>query len=318
MDRQLCGWEKEHHTESLHEGGIIALFDLKTDRIIELSHSVSQILSELSGDHLDESKFDDFAKQFKSIYECGYRQRYSEILGMLEDITSCEGNLDELNDESEDCLEVISSNLMALREYLRENIEEYGESTYYGVFKLSDHVDIEIHRLRDRQNLYHELSGTDDNLFNLYKKAEKLERRLEKAKKSIEDAQHNSERLQMQMVAILGIFAAIVMAFSGGLDILSGAISISGESDLFRVVFVVILCGIILFNIFAFLMHMILAIIDSSNVKTFRRFRYMANETRKERLSTWLDKFVGSRFIIAFNAILLSALTLDVVLIFIY
>lgn len=233
---------------------------------------------------------------------------------MLEDITPNEEEVYEQDDECEDSLEVISSNLMALREYLREHTSEYGESTYYGVFKLSDHFDIEIHRLRDRENLYHELSGTDDNLVDLCNKAADLESKLKEANKSIDDAQRNSEKLQMQMVAILGIFAAIVMAFSGGLDILGGAISISGESDLFKVVFVVLLCGIILFNIFAFLMHMILAIINSSNGRIFRRFRYATITTGKERLSFWLDRFVGSRFIIAFNAILLGAMVVDVVL----
>lgn len=277
-----------------------------------MSHEVGQILSDLSCDHLDDSELNGYAERFKTIYDRGYRQRYSEILGMLEDITSNDETDDQ--DESEDGLEVISSNLMSLRDYLKEHPHEYGESTYYGVFKLSDHVDIEIRRLRDRQNLYYELSGTDDNLVDLYDKAKQLEGKLENAESSIEEAQRNSERLQMQMVAILGIFAAIVMAFSGGMDILGGAISISGESDLFRVVFVVLLCGIILFNIFAFLMHMILAIIDSSNKRVFGRFSGATRKTKKERLSSWLDRFVGSRFIIAFNAVLIVAMIVDCIL----
>lgn len=284
------------------------------DEIIEMSHEVGQILSDLSYEHLDDSELNDYAERFKTIYDHGYRQRYSEILGMLEDITSDDDEMDEHGDESEDSLEVISSNLMILRDYLREHTCEYGESTYYGVFKLSDHVDIEIRRLRDRQNLYYELSGTDDNLVNLHSKANELEDKLEKAESSIKEAQSNSERLQMQMVAILGIFAAIVMAFSGGMDILGGAISISGESDLFRIVFVVLLCGIILFNIFAFLMHMILAIISPSNNRMFGRFRSATRKTKKEKLSFWLDRFVGSRFIIAFNVVLVVAMSIDSIL----
>lgn len=286
---------------------------MTSDEIIEMSHEIGQILSDLSYEHLDDSDLNDYAERFKTVYDRGYRQRYSEILGMLEDITS-DDEADDRDDECEDSLEVISSNLMTLRDHLREHISEYGESTYYGVFKLSDHVDIEIHRLRDRQNLYHDLSGTDDNLVDLYNKAQKLEDELKTAESSIKEAQRNSERLQMQMVAILGIFAAIVMAFSGGMDILGGAISISGESDLFRVVFVVLLCGIILFNIFAFLMHMIIAIINSSNNHAFGRFRSATRKTRKERMSFWLDRFVGSRFIIAFNAVLIVAMIIDFVL----
>ncbi len=128
------------------------------------------------------------------------------------------------------------------------------------------------------------------------------------------EARDKAEKLQMHMVAILGIFVAIVMAFAGGLDILSGAISVSGESDLFKVVFVVLLCGMVLFNIFAFLIHMILAIINPQSGYDSRRYREIDRRSKKARLSIWLDRFVGSRFIISFNAILLIAMIVDAIL----
>lgn len=266
-------------------------------------------MSQLSEQHIDDSDLDTYARLFQDIYDDGYRQRYSEILDMLEDITS--DVVPEFDDEAEDCLEVISSNLMILRNYLGEHIDLYGETTYVGVFKLSDHVDIEIRRLRERDGMFHELSGTGNDLAILYRNAKKLERELNVATQKIAEAHRNSEKLQMQMVAILGIFAAIVMAFSGGLDILSGAISISGESDLFKVVFIVLLCGIVLFNIFAFLMHMILAIIDSQNRLYFDRYPDMDNRSRTERISAWLNRFKGSRFIITFNVVLIASMIID-------
>lgn len=201
---------------------------------------------------------------------------------------------------------------MVLRKYLSENIEIYGESTYSGVFKLSDHVDIEIRRLRERDSMFHKLLGTGDNIVALHKEAEKLGNELNSARMEIAETRRNSEKLQMQMVAILGIFAAIVMAFSGGLDILGGAISVSGESDLFRVTFIVLLCGIILFNIFAFLMYMILAIIDSPNRLYSDRYRG-AKGDRAERITSWLNGFKGSRFVIAFNIVLMASLIIDLI-----
>jgi len=225
---------------------------------------------------------------------------------MLKGIPS-DDDTDGQDDEAEDRLEVLSANLVDLREYLGCNVEIYGEPVHSGVFKLSDHVDIEICRIRDRDNIFHELSRTGDDLDSLSKQAAEL-------KKDLSEARDKADRLQMHTVAILGIFAAIVMAFAGGLDILSGAISVSGESDLFKVVFVVLLCGMVLFNIFAFLMHMILAIINPQSGCDPRRYQGTDRKSKKARLSVWLDRFVGSRFIIAFNAALLMAMVVDAIL----
>lgn len=222
------------------------------------------------------------------------------------------------DDEAEDRLEVLSANLVDLREYIGCNVEVYGEPVHSGVFKLSDYVDIEICRIRDRDNIFHELSRTGDNIVSLSKQATELKKDLSKQaaelKKELDEARDKADKLQMHTVAILGIFAAIVMAFAGGLDILSGAISVSGESDLFKVVFVVLLCGMVLFNIFAFLMHMILAIINPQSGCDPRRYQGTDRKSKKARLSVWLDRFVGSRFIIAFNAALLMAMVIDAIL----
>ncbi len=225
---------------------------------------------------------------------------------MLEGITS-DDDVGDQGNESEDRLEILSANLVDLREYLGRDVKACGERVYSGVFKLSDHVDIEISRIRDRDGMLYELFKNGEDLKAINRQAVEL-------KKDLLEARDKAEKLQMHMVAILGIFAAIVMAFAGGLDILSGAISVSGESDLFKVVFVVLLCGMVLFNIFAFLMHMILAIINPQSGYDSRRYREIDRRSKKARLSIWLDRFVGSRFIISFNAILLIAMIVDAIL----
>lgn len=284
---------------------------------------MSCILYELSQNNLgigpgefgDEKELANYCQAFQRIYSDGYRQRYSVILDMLTDIDDISSeNQDETPDEDEDCLELLSANLALLREYSRTHTKIYGEYTFYGIAKLSDHVDIEIHRYRDKQSMYHDLSETDDNVYALIDRTTDLERMLSESRGELQDAHRAAEKLQMQMVAILGIFAAIVMAFSGGMDILSGAISVSGDSDIFRVAFVVLLCGIVLFNILAFLMYMILAIINTQN-KSPRRPGIRISK-RSIRISRWLDRFIGSRFIIAFNIILIIAMIVDVICMF--
>lgn len=253
-----------------------------------------------------------YCQRLKYIYSDGYRQRYSVILDMLIEMHDSDfDENDELSDEDEDCLELLSTNLSLLREYSRIHSDIYGDHTFYGIAKLSDHVDIEIHRYRDKENMYRTLSETDDNVYALHKKTQKLEKKLSESKKELHDAHKEAEKLQVQMVAILGIFAAIVMAFSGGLDLMGGTISTSGDSDIFRVVFVVVLCGIIMFNILAFLMYMILAIINTQNQSSSSL--ESAGSGRWKRFSNWLNRFVGSRFILAFNTILMATMFVDAV-----
>ena len=113
----------------------------------------------------DEKSLANYSRQFQEIYSDGYRQRYSEILDMLIDIDAYgDDDTEGYSDEDEDCLEVLSINLATLKEFVRTNIEEYGESTFFGIAKLSDHVDIEIHRYRDKKDMYYELSKNDDNI----------------------------------------------------------------------------------------------------------------------------------------------------------
>lgn len=190
------------------------------------------------------------------IYFSGYRHGYEGILDVIRNIEKThpsDGNQAASEEDQEmDNLFFLTANLDDLKEYIR--LGSYTDDTFNGVVKLSDHVKLEIHRLRDLQEQDYQKEQMTRTIKELLTESKGLASK-------VEIAQSNSEKLQMHMVAILGIFAAIVMAFSGGMNLLSGSISISGDSDLCNVVFAVLLCGIILFNIIAFLIGSIVSII---------------------------------------------------------
>lgn len=196
--------------------------------------------------------------------------------------------------EEIDKLSILTTNLDNLKEHVRTDKGAYNDNTFYGIVKLSDHVKLEIHRLRDIQEQDHQKQQMTGTIQSLLTRSEELTA-------EIEVAQRNSEKIQMHMVAILGIFAAIVMAFSGGMNILSGAISVPADSNIFNVVFTVLLCGIILFNIFAFLMASVLSIVQSGS-----------HESESSEDAKWAG-IANPKLMIGFNGIMILLLALDAI-----
>ncbi len=81
-----------------------------------------------------------------------------------------------------------------------------------------------------------------------------LKDELEQATSDLNEAKDKASRIQMEVVAILGIFAAIVMTFTGGLSLIGDAMTAVSEVPIFESVFVVMLCAIVVLNIIVFLL----------------------------------------------------------------
>lgn len=286
---------------------------------------IRKLLKTLSTDSINniedeviaEGLLDGYASSFKTIYDKGYRQRYSEILDILKDIDSSydadESSNDSYNQDGvgsqgseDDHLAILSENLTCLREYTRKNIKRFGEPTFYGITKLSDHVDIEIHRYREIQNLEYHLTNNDYDLDEVVSRINDLNIKLRKANDMVEKTAGNANRLQIEMVTILGIFATIVIAFSGGLSIISDAVSSSGNVPIFESVYVILLCAIVVFNVIAFLMLTIMRITDKDRDRS--RLRPMKFKMRVRR------NVLNNGYIISFNIVLIAMLAIDGIL----
>lgn len=265
-----------------------------------------------------------FSDRFQILYGTGYRHRYSEILDILKEIdldsgdsddspeevdsedTSEEEDYDEAPEWEEDHLVILSDNLSYLREYVRKNVDKYGEDTFKGLTKLSDHVDIEIHRYREIQNLEYNLSDTNYDMNWMSNRLKDMSLKLQEANNLVKETAGAANRLQVEMVTILGIFATIVIAFSGGLSIIGDAISSPGDVSVFERVYVVLLCAIVVFNIIAFLMLTIMRITDKS--RNWGRTLPMKLRKRIRR------GILNNGYVISFNIVLIAMLVVDAVL----
>lgn len=159
----------------------------------------------------------------------------------------------------------LCDNLESLSEHIRDSRKEdddnayvYSSGAFLGITKLTDHIILEVQRDRDYRTLSNNVLKAQREA---HKEADRLRDEIDKAKRTVKKARKEAQSSKMELVAILSIFAALVIAFSGGLTYLGGTISSSGDASIGSTVFSILICGLMLFNIIAFLMIMVVVIV---------------------------------------------------------
>lgn len=157
----------------------------------------------------------------------------------------------------------LCDNLEALSEYIRDTRDSdgtyrYGTDAFLGITKLADHITLELQRDEDYSEL---MKGIWTAEKRAHAESEALSEEVGKAKRMIKKARKEAQSSKMELVAILSIFAALVIAFSGGLTFMGSAISSVSEVPIGTTILSVLVCGLMLFNIIAFLMVMIVVIV---------------------------------------------------------
>ena len=104
---------------------------------------------------------------------------------------------------------------------LVENDYIAGEKEFKGLYqplmKLSDHVNLEIGR-------YSYYSINEQKVSDLEKKNQTLQEDLKQATKELNNAKQSVSSVQTELIAVLSIFAAIVLTFSGSLSFITSVV----------------------------------------------------------------------------------------------
>lgn len=199
--------------------------------------------------------------------------------------------------------ETLGFNLDALIDFMRRS-DEYDDRTFMSAYKLRDHVKIEIQRFRNNTGIMRSINSAERRLMKAETRAKELEISAKDLKNKLETAETNAQNLQMHMVGILGVFAAIAMVFSGGLDLISGAMAASKEVPVFQTAFIVLLCGMVVFNIVAFLMVYI------ERIMTLRERRSLP-EPEGKPWNRIRKCFLNNTSAVAVNAMLIACILVD-------
>lgn len=229
----------------------------KRKRVITMSSEAEKrqdfmsILIELSADQnvLSDSKATDkYFKRLEKIYDESFRHYYSDIFSSLGLI---------VDDNGLDSLDILAQNIRTLKDVYakKRNKDERLQSS---INKLYDHVNLDVSRLTYTHRIYGKLrseaarnrSATEERLTELDKKSKDIEKQME----SNRDIQRS---MQSQYISILGIFAAIVLAFTGGMTFSGSVLSNLDQSTIYRIVLITLILGIVLFNVIWLLMDFI-------------------------------------------------------------
>lgn len=88
------------------------------------------------------------------------------------------------------------------------------------------------------------------------KELKEANKNLEESNKKMEEANKKADGIQTQLITILGIFAAIIVTFSGGVTLLGSSImSINNAKHYESVVMIAIICGMVVFNTIFLMMY---------------------------------------------------------------
>lgn len=157
-------------------------------------HGINLILKEFEIELENESKYDDFLKALNKFYQDdNYRHYYHEITEYVDKAES-------------EAMEVLSNNIRYILETkkCRKNI-----------YKLADHLSMEL--IRKRQiNIF---KKTIEEYEQVIDSLELKMKEYNNVKNNIDKLKRKQKNITKDFIVILGIFAAIFMAFDSGLKI---------------------------------------------------------------------------------------------------
>lgn len=197
-----------------------------------------------------------------------YRHFYSDIFSFLA----------HLPEDNESDLETLSINISIIREgYQPKNKDPQGNliDISDSLKKLYDHLNLDMARIEYSKAESRKVAGpgTIEKVNVLEANVEQVSNiaaKLENAnKKIIEDTgklQESNKNMQKEYVAILGVFAAVLMAFFSGVGFSSSVLSNLDKASIYRLILGILLLGMVLFNMMGLLLNFIKEIVYKERV----------------------------------------------------
>ena len=88
------------------------------------------------------------------------------------------------------------------------------------------------------------------------------------AAQSQQESKNNQAKMQSEYITILGIFASIVLAFTGGMTFSTSVLENISSSSIYRIIVISLILGLILFNV----IWLLIDFLRDINRKTIRKW----------------------------------------------
>ena len=179
------------------------------------------------------------------IYEGEFKHSYSDLFPVILKIFEANNNYDK---------EYLTANLEIIRNELETDYSKAGkkyETVYKPFIKLCDHLNLQIGEMSV-------FSRTEDKVNDAKALVTEVNNNLKNATTTLERANEKAKSLQTELITVLSIFAAIVIAFSGGFTFLGGVMtSIKDVAYFESVVLSAVICGLVIFNTIFLMMYLV-------------------------------------------------------------
>lgn len=197
-----------------------------------------------------------------------FRHFYSDIFSVLSQIRQ-NANLGDIN--------ILSQNLDMIRNgYRPQNKADDGIRTIDisdSIRKLYDHVSLDVARITysdaaDRQisgkSSLENLQGQINSLYDETRKAQEIKTEYENIRKKISSVEDKLDSSQKEYITILGIFASIVLAFTGGIAFSTSVLNNIARSSIYRIIIVSLIIGAVFLNMLFGLLYYLNTLVNKA------------------------------------------------------
>lgn len=179
-----------------------------------------------------------------------FRHFYSDIFYVLTQIQQ-NPKLGDIN--------ILGQNIDVIRDgYNPQNRSKDGEriiDVTDAINKLYDHLNLDIARIMYSDAADRRISGEaaleniQTQINSIHMEAQKIKEDFSVSEKKIVKVEEKLAGTQKEYVTILGIFAAVVLAFTGGIAFSTSVLNNIAQAGIYRTIIITLLIGLILVNI---------------------------------------------------------------------
>ncbi len=218
-----------------------------------------------------------------------FRHFYSDIFSVLTQI--------QLNPKLGD-MEILGQNLDIIRKgYQPQNQAEDGRTIDISdsINKLYDHVNLELARIRYSDSGDRKISE-EEAIKEVRTQMNALQSEMGEMQSKMEETEKKISDQQREYIAILGIFAAVVLAFTGGMVYSTSVLENISNVSIYRIVLVSLVIGFVLLNILFALFYYIDKLVNKrKNVKPMIVTNIIIIVFMLVTIAAWLWGFVEFR-----------------------
>ena len=210
-------------------------------------------------------------KRLETLYDAEpdakrFRHFYTDIFSVLTQVQQ-NPQLGDIN--------ILGQNLDIIRNgYNPQNKSADGQRTIDvsdAINKLYDHVNLDIARIAYSDAADRRISGESsletlqtqiNSLYTELQEVQAINKDFKATEKKLSDVEGKLENSQKEYISILGIFAAVVLAFTGGIAFTTSALNNIAQASIYRMVGILLIIGLVLVNILFGLFYYINSLVN--------------------------------------------------------